>query len=84
MSMVDRISSWLCTLCEYRSKDAPVDALNDFYLLLAPIITNKQAKNFLRLRTDEEAKYLLKKLNYPCVGEKRGRFYTLEYKELDQ
>lgn len=66
---------WQCPSCQFTSKDAHVSALNDYFLIIKPFITNEECKDFLQLHSRFIAYRLLQSLNLPFTGENKGRVY---------
>ncbi|MBN8235276.1 NERD domain-containing protein [Halobacillus kuroshimensis] len=69
---------WKCVNCAHISKSAHVAALEDYSLLIGKTITNKQARNFLRVPSPSAANILLKAMKIKTVGRNKGRIYVLE------
>ncbi len=53
---------WICLACKTVSKDAHLNALRDYYLLIQPTITNQQLRNYLHIDSRKTASYLLQSL----------------------
>lgn len=72
-AMLRKYRRWHCPHCSFISKDAHVQALKDFYLLISPTITNLQCREFLHLSDRKTAQFLLTSLNlsYSYIGRKR-------------
>ncbi|OIK15807.1 hypothetical protein BIV60_07485 [Bacillus sp. MUM 116] len=66
---------WVCPECNTISKDAHLPAINDFFLLIKPFITNRELCWFLQLPTPRTAAYLFYILNFPHTGTNKGRIY---------
>lgn len=73
--MVYERRSWICPICLYTSKDAFIDAIRDYFLLINSSITNAECRSFLHLPTVHTAQKKLRLLKLPYEGEKRGRNY---------
>ncbi|MBM6617488.1 nuclease-related domain-containing protein [Bacillus suaedaesalsae] len=69
---------WLCQICKNKSKNAHQIALRDFSLLINETITNKEAREFLRLDSDATTKRILTSLNIPFTGVTKDRRYYIE------
>jgi len=67
---------WLCTKCQHLSKDAHIQTLLDFQLLLGKRITNQQARAFLNMTSSHAVKRILQKAG-SAVGRTRARVYEL-------
>ncbi|MDE3838975.1 NERD nuclease [Bacillus methanolicus] len=66
---------WQCPVCHCESKDAHLEAIEDYFLLFQPSITNPELRNFLHLSSSFTATRLLKAMNLPYSGSKKGRVY---------
>lgn len=71
-------AKWKCIKCCATSKDAHVQALKDYALLISPIITNKKCKEFLHLSGSRQSQYLLQSLHLPLKGSNRLSSYHLD------
>jgi ribosomal protein L37AE/L43A len=75
---MERISgSWKCSHCLSERKDAHIDSLIDFALLVKPTISNKEMREFLNLQSPSTATRLLSLLNLPSAGTTKDRRYSL-------
>jgi hypothetical protein len=77
LPMIRRKKQWFCSVCEFYSKDAHVEALKDYALLFGPTITNKQFCNFLHLSSRHSALHMLRLMKLPSSGEGRHMKYHL-------
>jgi len=68
---------WGCPVCKMKSKQAHLQAINEYRILFNSTITNSQLREFLNLQSADTAKRLLKSMNIPYVGENKGRKYDL-------
>jgi hypothetical protein len=71
---------WRCISCNHMSKDAHLQALHDYFLLIGTTITRKEFRTFLQMESDIKAKYLLSSLNLALTGSKRGAKYNLPFR----
>jgi ribosomal protein S27AE len=69
---------WSCSHCSYTSKDAHIQTLRDFALLLKPNITNKQARLFLQIDSIDIMQRMLSALELPYSGKFKNRAYRLD------
>ncbi|MDR7073234.1 nuclease-related domain-containing protein [Fictibacillus barbaricus] len=69
---------WFCKKCLYFSKDAHIEALKGYALLLSSSITNRECCDFLQISSRHSAKYLLKALNLPVSSSGRHTKYDLD------
>jgi hypothetical protein len=68
-------SKWICQQCHGSSKDAHIQALDDYFLLLSPTISNSQCCQFLHLPPNFNPYRLLSKLQLSHNGKTKGRVY---------
>jgi ribosomal protein L37AE/L43A len=66
---------WICLHCNYQSKTAYIPTINDYFLLIKPTNTNAELRWFLQISSSDAANYILKSLNLPFTGSKKGRIY---------
>jgi Nuclease-related domain len=76
--MTHKNANWNCVKCCTMSKDAHIQALKDYAILISPIITNKKCKEFLHLSNRRQSLYLLQSLNLPFSGSNRNYIYHLD------
>ncbi|MFZ3590238.1 nuclease-related domain-containing protein [Bacillus sp. DJP31] len=69
--------SWHCIACNSTSKDAHYSGLKDIALLLDSSISNKEAREFLHIKSQAVATKLLSSMSLPYTGENKGRRYDL-------
>jgi len=74
---------WNCPQCGQSSKTAPAETLKDFYLLFQPIITNKEAREFLQISSESTIRRLLLDLGLPNSGTTKGRVYEVPFGNWD-
>ncbi|MCL6573668.1 MAG: NERD domain-containing protein [Bacillus sp. (in: Bacteria)] len=75
-------ANWHCTNCQLTSKTAYLQAVDDHFLLIERTITRKQFGEFLQINSTFIAGNLLRGLNLPSAGSKRGTKYFLPKNEL--
>lgn len=68
---------WICPDCHIRSKTAHLQALHDYFLLLHPSITNKQARDFLHINSIKASTRILTSLHVEYHGSTSNRTYPL-------
>lgn len=68
---------WRCSSCKQKSKDAHLQALEDYKHLFGPQITNQKLRLFLHISSRTSATKLLLKLNYPHEGKTSSRIYFI-------
>ncbi len=69
--------SWYCPLCLTKEKDAHIQALQDYNLLIGSSIKNSQCRVYLNLSSDSIARKLLISMSVPFSGLNKGRVYHL-------
>ncbi|WP_191991992.1 nuclease-related domain-containing protein [Bacillus aerolatus] len=79
LPMVRKRRKWHCPACLTYSRDAHLNALQDYYLLLRPTITNQQLRGFLQISCGQLAYYLLRSMNLASQGTNKGKIYTLNF-----
>lgn len=67
--------TWHCPSCGCKSKNAHVQALHDYFLLICPAITNEEFRKWTYLKSSKTAYELLQKMNLPVSGNNRRRLY---------
>ncbi|MEH7501972.1 nuclease-related domain-containing protein [Neobacillus drentensis] len=68
-------SKWICNACILFSKDAHLNGINDYFLLIKSSFSNPEIRTFLHLPSSRSTTSFLPKLNFPHTGTKRGRIY---------
>ncbi len=66
---------WLCLRCNTKSKGAHIPAINEYFLLIKPTITNSELREWLRVGSIRMAGKLLVSLNLPFTGKFKDRVY---------
>ncbi|WP_312471076.1 nuclease-related domain-containing protein [Neobacillus sp.] len=66
---------WYCSSCGKFSKDAHINALKDYFLLIDSKITNKQFREFAHIKSHDSAKRFLLSANLNYFGTNKGRAY---------
>lgn len=75
--MLRKHGSWICPKCNCKSKDAHVQAILDYLLLVDSTISNRKCCEFLHLSSPFIANYLLSTMNLSHSGSNKGRLYFL-------
>ncbi|MGB8001034.1 MAG: nuclease-related domain-containing protein [Anaerobacillus sp.] len=73
---------WYCERCGISSKDAHLQALQDYALLVSEEITNQELRRFLRMESEDAATRLLRSLNLEYTGENKARRYKLDIRHF--
>lgn len=79
LSMRRNKGSWICSQCGNNSKQAHIQALTDYSLLIEPTITNQQLRHFLGLSSISTATKLLVALKLEYTGSRKNRTYKLNF-----
>ncbi|HEY2422156.1 MAG TPA: nuclease-related domain-containing protein [Neobacillus sp.] len=66
---------WVCPKCRKKSKTAHLKALEDYFLLISPSITNKELRQFLHIDSINIAQKILFSMNLPFTGRFKDRVY---------
>jgi hypothetical protein len=66
---------WVCPLCKFKSKTAHIKAINDYFLLIKPSITNAELRHFVQIESPRCANKILKSMNLTIKGSYKGRIY---------
>ena len=69
---------WLCLICLFSSKDAHVQALFQYKILIKNTISNRECRDFLKIDDPDVIKDILKQLHLRKIGINRHRVYSLE------
>lgn len=67
--------TWVCPRCQHKSKDAHIEAIQDYFLLINIKITAHQFREYLRISSISAASKLLTSMDLPYTGERKGRVY---------
>lgn len=67
--------NWICPSCHTTSKEAHIQALTDYFLLIKPSITNSEFCRFIGLPTNDTAQKILLSLKLPSTGKTKGTVY---------
>ncbi|MGE7695887.1 nuclease-related domain-containing protein [Lysinibacillus sp. NPDC094177] len=68
---------WHCQMCQHRCRDAHVQSLKDYYMLVGETITNRECRDFLMIESEHVAKRILQKLQLPRGGSNKNSRYKL-------
>ncbi len=71
-----RTGFWHCPSCSRTSKTAHLQAIEDYFLLIKPSITNQELRDFLLLSSRKTATTILQSLNLTMTGSNKGVLYT--------
>jgi len=69
---------WYCAKCSNQSVNAHLPALHDYKLLISNMISNREARAFLQLRSPEVAKKILQRAGFDAVGTTSNRVYIMK------
>ena len=82
LPMIRVHGSWYCEHCQLNIKEAHLQALKDYNLLYGSKISNKSAREFLKISSPFLASRILRSMNLSCSGSKKSKTYELEFKEF--
>ncbi|PFP24475.1 hypothetical protein COJ96_20680 [Bacillus sp. AFS073361] len=68
-------SKWICPKCLLFSKDAFINGINDYFLLIKPSFTNHELRKFLNMPSSRTTASNIPKRTLSYTGIKRGRIY---------
>lgn len=71
--------SWECVQCGEKNKEAHINALKDYFLLLGNKITNHEFRAFAGLESEHVVKHILKREQLKHHGNNKGRIYYLDF-----
>jgi Nuclease-related domain len=66
---------WHCPHCNHSSKTAHLQAIEDYFLLIKPTITNRELREFLLLPSRRTSTLILQSLDLTRIGLNRGVYY---------
>ncbi|WP_053360547.1 nuclease-related domain-containing protein [Bacillus sp. FJAT-27251] len=66
---------WKCPACGAVSKDAHLQAIQDYFLLINPTLTNRQLQDFLHLHNSGIISKILASTSLPHTGFRKDRIY---------
>jgi hypothetical protein len=75
--MIRVAAAWYCSWCKSYSKDAHIQTVRDYFLLMNAPLTVKVFQEFLLIEQRGVAKNLHHSLNLPATGHKRTTQYFL-------
>jgi hypothetical protein len=76
LPLIYRVGKWGCPRCRKSFKDAHILAVEDYFLLIKPSITNSEFRKFLHMHSPDTATVILKQLDLQVSsGKTRGRTY---------
>lgn len=68
---------WHWHICQHRCRDAHIQALKDYYMLVGETVTNRECRDFLMIESEHIAKRILQKLQLPRSGSNKYSSYKL-------
>jgi Nuclease-related domain len=75
LPMIYKSGTWHCPKCRFKSKTAFKQAIQDYFLIIGPSITNGEARQFLQIQSRKVIHHLLTSMNLPVTGKFKGRLY---------
>ena len=73
--MIRSHRKWFCEKCGCFDKNAHIEAVKDYFLLINPTMSNQQFREFTHLSSVDMASKLLMRMNLPSSGANKGRVY---------
>lgn len=73
-------SNWYCKQCHFKHKDAHLQSMQEYYLLIDSSITSSKLREFINISSYPLATRILKSLHLPSFGRTKGRVYQLKDK----
>ncbi|RLQ96640.1 nuclease-related domain-containing protein [Falsibacillus albus] len=73
---------WHCRYCQLISRDAHLQALRDYLLLVNKKITNNEARDFLNINSRHSVRGLFRSLSIKSIGTKKAARYELAFEKL--
>ncbi|WHY86127.1 nuclease-related domain-containing protein [Neobacillus novalis] len=70
-----RNGTWCCPKCNMKSKTAHIPAIDEYFLLIKPSITNAELRAFLHIDSIRVAGKILATMNLPSTGKYKNRVY---------
>ncbi|SFA79805.1 MULTISPECIES: nuclease-related domain-containing protein [unclassified Bacillus (in: firmicutes)] len=70
---------WHCEICHHKTKNAHLNVLKDYSLLITSTITNSEFRRFLHVPTLHMANHKLRSLQLPYIGEGKQRKYDITH-----
>nr|WP_106780878.1 nuclease-related domain-containing protein [Lysinibacillus timonensis] len=77
IQMIYQNGNWSCPECRVRNKNAFLEALNDYRLLISERIRNREFREFFGIDSFNVASKLLSRSSLIPVGNNKGRYYTI-------
>lgn len=68
-------NTWVCPICNFKSKDAHLPAIHDYSLLINPFFTNSEIRNFLHLPSCRTTNYFISLMDLKHTGNTSDRIY---------
>jgi hypothetical protein len=70
-----KVGKWCCPRCKKRYKDAHFPAVDDYFLLVSPTITNAEFRRFVHMKNPDIARRQLIGMNLKSAGTTKGKVY---------
>jgi hypothetical protein len=75
LALIYQRGKWYCPKCKKVYNDAHMDAVNDYFLLIGPKITNLEFRKWVHLKNPDMATKKLRELKLATSGVTRDRVY---------
>ncbi|NMD70072.1 NERD domain-containing protein [Bacillus sp. DNRA2] len=73
--MTRETQNWYCAICKTYNRNAHIKAVEEYFLIFATEISNKQFREFVLLCSRNISKKLLLRMNLPTTGANKNRLY---------
>jgi hypothetical protein len=75
LPMEYRKGYWNCSNCKTRSKDAHLQAIHEYFILISPAFRNSEIRKFLHIQSPDVMQKLLHQAKLPFSGKNKNRTY---------
>jgi hypothetical protein len=75
LAMKYKRGKWECPNCKEKSNSAHIQAIQDYFLLIKPSITNSELRCFLHIESPKIAHKILTSMDLPYTGKFKDRVY---------
>lgn len=76
LPMIRLHSRWYCPNCKLESKNAHIQAIEDYFLIFKDTITNKECREFLHIPSRRTVEYILRSMSLVAAGTTKGTTYS--------
>jgi len=75
LAMSYKYGTWACPHCKNKSKTAHIQAINHYFLLCKPTISNQELRHFFQIDSPKTAHRILRQLGLAYTGSYKDRKY---------